>query len=99
MKEYPVLIDPEAGKTYLNHNGSTYLCTRRIDAETAVMVRQSDGWTLVAHRTRQFEDGTIEWDHSTDGHWPGGHPITMKGGQPHGHQENPPGRPPGQSGG
>lgn len=79
MTEYPQLIDLETGKVYLNHNGSTYLCTRRIDAETAVMVRQSDGWTLVAHRTRQYKDGTIEWDHSTDGHWPGGRPKASPG--------------------
>lgn len=73
--EYPQLIDPEAGKVYLNHNGCTYYCIKRIDAETAVMVQQSDSWTLVAHRIRQYTDGRIEWDHSTDGHWPGGGPT------------------------
>ena len=79
MKEYPVLVDPEEGKTYRNRNGCTYVCTRRIDAETAVMVRELDGWTLVAHRVRQFEDGTIEWDYSTGGYWPGGIPRTGPG--------------------
>jgi len=75
--EYPKLIDPEAGKTYLNHNGCIYRCTQRIDAETAVMVRESDGWTCVIHRLRRYADGTVEWDHSTGGHWPGGHPRTV----------------------
>ena len=72
--EYPQLIDPVAGRNYLNHNGRTYRCVRRIDAETAVMVREPDGWTLIAHHIRQYTNGTIEWDHSTDGHWPGGRP-------------------------
>lgn len=34
------------------------------------MQRLSDYWTLTAVRVRQFEDGTVEWDHSVDGHWP-----------------------------
>lgn len=79
MKEYPVLVDPEEGKTYRNRNGCTYVCTRRIDAETAVMVRDLDGWTVTAHRVRQYTDGTIEWDHSTGGYWPGGIPRTGPG--------------------
>ena len=66
MREYPVLVDPAAGKTYRNRNGRTYVCTRRIDAETAIMVPQ-------------YTDGTIEWDHSTGGHWPGGIPRTGPG--------------------
>ena len=77
--EYPQLIDPAAGRSYLNRNGRTYRCVRRIDSETAVMVRELDGWTLVAHRVRQYTDGTIEWDQSTDGHWPGGWPWVSPG--------------------
>ena len=77
--EYPKLITPEVGRTYLNRNGCTYHCIERIDAETAVMVRELDGWTLTAHRVRQYMDGRIEWDHSTDGHWPGGIPTASPG--------------------
>jgi hypothetical protein len=76
MKKYPQLIDPVEGKVYLNNNSSAYRCTRRIDSETAVMVRETDGWTLIAHRVRRLENGSIEWDHSTGGHWPGGIPRT-----------------------
>lgn len=73
--EYPQLTVPEAGKSYLNRNGNTYRCIQVMNAETAVFVRELDGWTLTAHRTRQYADGRIEWDHSTDGHWPGGVPL------------------------
>ena len=76
MKKYPQLIDPVEGKVYLNKNGSNYRFTRRIDSETAVMVRETDGWTLIAHRVRRLENGSIEWDCSTGGHWPGGIPRT-----------------------
>ena len=79
MKKYPLLIDPVEGMVYLNNNGSTYRCTRRIDSETAVMVRETDGWTLIAHRVRRLENGSIEWDHSTGGHWPRGIPRTGPG--------------------
>lgn len=68
--EYPKLITPEEGQEYMNHNGQAYRCIEVLDAETAVLERLSDKWTLIAHRTRQYTDGTIEWDQSTGGHWP-----------------------------
>ena len=70
MMKYPDLITPVEGQVYLNHNGQRYRCTGIINPERVTMERLSDGWTLIAVRTRQFEDGTIEWDHSLDGHWP-----------------------------
>ena len=69
MEKYPELITPEVGQVYLNHNGQRYRCTGIINPERSTMERLSDGWTLIAVRTRQFDDGTIEWDHSLDGHW------------------------------
>ena len=30
----------------------------------------SDGWSLAAHGPQIYEDGTIEWNYSTGGHWP-----------------------------
>ena len=70
MTKYPDLITPVVGQVYLNHNGQRYRCTGIINYERVTMERLSDGWTLIAVRTRQFEDGTIEWDHSHNGHWP-----------------------------
>ena len=74
--ERPELIIPREGMTYRNRNGKTYLCTQYINFTTAVMVRETDGWTLTAHEIRQYLDGTIEWDYSTDGRWPDGKPTS-----------------------
>lgn len=61
-------ISPEVGKTYKNRNGSDYIC-KAADFENTTMERIKDGWTLIAHGVCQYEDGTIEWDYSTNGHW------------------------------
>lgn len=58
-----------AGQTYTNHNGSDYLCKSIQDSNSAVLERVKDKWTLVAHGIEKYEDGTIEWDYSTGGHW------------------------------
>lgn len=73
--EYPERIIPREGVTYRNRGGGTYRCVRRVDDGTAAMVREPDGWTFDAHGVRQYRDGTIEWDYSTGGHWPGGKPL------------------------
>lgn len=57
------------GKEYRNRNGWYYLCTSGPKPECYTMVRTSDGWTLVAHIITMYEDGTIEWNYSTGGHW------------------------------
>lgn len=77
-------ITPVAGQVYTNHNGSTYICLKGGEGEapgpdmTAEFERQPDGWTLIAHGVAQYEDGTIVWNYSTDGHWPGGCPKHIK---------------------
>lgn len=68
--EHPKLIAPMEGKVYRNRCGSDYRCESRRGGVDAYMVRIPDGWTCLAHGVRQYEDGTIEWDYSTDGHWP-----------------------------
>ena len=60
----------EPGRTYRNRNGSEYLCKTVLEDGTARLERLSDKWTLMAHGVRMYPDGTIEWDYSTDGHWP-----------------------------
>ena len=71
MVEYPKLIHPVTCGKYKNKNGQHYVCIsgEAPDGTTAIMRRLSDGWQLVAHNVRQYEDGTIEWDYSTGGHW------------------------------
>ena len=67
LKEYPIRITPQILEIYTNRNGDKYVC--QDNRSVAVMRRVKDGWTLKAHGVRQYPDGTIEWDYSTDGHW------------------------------
>ena len=62
-------ISLETGKTYTNHNGADYLCLYSEDNSTAIMERIKDGWRLIAHGICQYDDDTIEWDYSTNGHF------------------------------
>ena len=59
----------EIGKTYTNRNGSEYLCKDVWD-DCSYLERVKDAWALVAHVITMYEDGTIEWDYSTGGHFP-----------------------------
>ena len=68
--EYPDLITPVVSQVYHNHGGADYRCAEVLDGGRAVMVRLHDNWTLIAHSIRQYSNGDIEWDWSTDGHWP-----------------------------
>lgn len=66
---------PVAGTVYTNKGGGTFLCGDVWENDTpqrsycARMVNTKTGWTLTAHGLIQYEDGTIEWDYSTDGRW------------------------------
>lgn len=68
-------IFPITGRIYRNRNGRDYLCIQTIrhtlpDDSLAVFERITDNWHLVAHGVMQYEDGTIEWNYSSGGHWP-----------------------------
>ncbi len=74
-------IKPEIGKTYTLRNGGDYRCLWVSNADnvkvmygecSAVLIRDKDGWKLTAHGIQQNEDGTIEWNYSTNGHWTSG---------------------------
>ncbi len=76
-------IIPVVGQTYINRNGGKYLCTENLlysseeqkqrslalGEHIAYMERVKDGWKLDAHGVIQYEDGTIEWNYSTGGHF------------------------------
>ncbi len=66
MKETRILAEP--GKIYRNKGGGDYLCIRN-EGENAIMRHVVTGWTLKANGIIQYEDGTIEWDYSTEGHF------------------------------
>lgn len=77
-------IVPVVGRVYTNRNGGDYLCTgnllylskeeeRRslaLGEHIAYMERVKDGWSLSAHGVVQYENGTIEWNYSTNGRFP-----------------------------
>ena len=60
---------PEPGKIYTNKGGGTYLCVRSFTPETPTFVNTLSGWTLRAHGVGIYDDGTIDWDYSTDGYF------------------------------
>jgi len=76
-------IIPVIGEIYRNRNGSEYLCTGNcsylseeqelrslnLGEHIAYLERVKDGWTLSAHGVILYEDGTIEWNFSTGGHF------------------------------
>lgn len=61
-------ITPEPGKAYPNKGGSEFLCLR-IQSGIPIMRNTRSGWTMEVHNVWQYEDGKIEWDYSTNGHF------------------------------
>lgn len=59
---------PEKGKIYKNKGGGTFKCLRGFQGN-AVMVNVLSGWTFKANGCLEYEDGSIEWDYSTGGHF------------------------------
>lgn len=59
------------GQTYRNRNGWDYKCLWNGEPGVAELERVSDGWRLLACGICMYEDGSIEWDRSVGGHWPG----------------------------
>ena len=33
------------------------------------MINEKSGWTITVHNVRMYDDGSIEWDYSTGGHF------------------------------
>lgn len=61
-------ITPERGKIYKNKGGGEFLCIQG-DNGSAVMQNIVSGWTFKANNVVQYEDGSVEWDYSTGGHF------------------------------
>ena len=70
-------ITPEIGKEYEHKSGGIYKCIG-IDNEmslssngnsgkSAVLQNTDTGWTLLAHGVNMYENGTIDWEFSTQG--------------------------------
>ena len=57
------------GATYKNKNGSTYVCVGRRGADRFVLKNTSSRWAFTAVKITAYDDGAIEWDYSTCGHF------------------------------
>ena len=61
---------PKAGEIYRNQGGGTFRCLRSgWKLGEAQMQNVASGWTLDAHGCGIYEDGTMDWDYSTSGHF------------------------------
>ena len=57
----------EIGGTYLNENGSKYVCIgieHRKNENVAIMIQPSSKWVCGVHDVHMNDDGTIYWSHS-----------------------------------
>ena len=58
-----------------DHDGERCIeCIRQITDDpysrhSAYVRSTKTGWTMLVHGTNIYEDGSIEWDFSTNGHW------------------------------
>lgn len=74
-------LTPTVRQVYINRGGGRYLCRALVtdhgtqyfnaaggsSSTTAVFRNVKTGWTFTAKGLIQYVDGTIEWDHSSDG--------------------------------
>lgn len=62
---------------YRNRNGKDYICITPsylpCKEGEEKMRNMETGWTFRAHGIILYDDGTIEWDYSTGGHFEEGH--------------------------
>lgn len=78
MKSIPGFLD--VGSLYKlhdqgdGHNEKCLECIRLVrddvySRHSAIVRSTKTGWTMVVHGTNIYEDGTIDWDFSTNGMW------------------------------
>lgn len=62
---------PAEGEIYENEGGGAFRCLYRNSKYEAVMRNIGSGWTFTAHGIGIYDDGKIDWDYSTGGHFTG----------------------------
>lgn len=73
---------PEQGHVYENQGGGFYACLKVggfLPDQSAVMMNVLSHWEFTAHDCGQYEDGKIDWDYSTGGHFKRGGLICQIG--------------------
>ena len=70
-RKNPKPFVPTKGEIYENAGSGKYLCESGYQDEDGRcigwMTNIKSGWSLTAKGIVRYEDGTIEWDYSTDG--------------------------------
>lgn len=63
-----VLLLPYPNKVYANKNGIKYIClTSNNRYEAVFQAINKTKWTFTAHGCQIYDNGEIEWMHSTNG--------------------------------
>lgn len=57
------------GEIYENKGGGRFICLCDANGEITKLCNVASGWTLYAHVITMYDDGKIEWDFSTGGHF------------------------------
>lgn len=60
----------QEGKIYKNKGGGEFKCLTSL-SHGAWLQNVKSGWFFQAHVVTKYEDGSIEWDYSTDGRFEG----------------------------
>lgn len=61
---------PQSGTGYRNQGGGNFVCIAATEQnDVFIMQNQESGWTLDAHGIGIYDDGSIDWDYSTGGHF------------------------------
>ena len=67
-RQNPQRFEPMLLKTYENAGGGRFRCQSKSEG-CIWMQNTASGWTCNVHGLVRYEDGTIEWDYSTGGHF------------------------------
>ena len=59
---------PIKGETYQNEGGGFFVCINE-NGTNPTMENIRSGWKFTANGTGIYEDGKIDWDYSTGGHF------------------------------
>lgn len=61
---------PQPGTSYRNQGGGIFDCIAATDeSDVFIMRNRASGWTLNAHGVGIYDDDSIDWNYSTDGHF------------------------------
>lgn len=57
------------GEIRQNRGGGTFEAITDTREDKTKMRNTKSGWTFIANTVTEYDDGTIEWDYSTGGHF------------------------------